>query len=538
MISGLILRFTSPGSLKRRPALRPRNTGKERRAIFNIVCCILLLAANAHAQTNSSLINFNPQQQQTIRFSTAGAAIDAHDGEIAYFNGTYYLYGTSYGCGFEWGKKDAPFCGFKVYTSTDLQQWTDKGFLFDARTPVWQTRCNGSTYGCFRPHVIYNKKTKQYVLWINVYDNRIGFRVFTSQHPTGPFTEVAEPTLAVNNNGAVAGLNNGDHDTFVDEDGTAYIAYTDWQTKGTIVIEKLRADYLTGSGEHAKAVTKGNTEAPALLRRNGIYYLLYSDPNCGYCAGTGTSYRRAASPLGPWSDGVKISDQSCGGQPSFVSLIKLNGDSVFLYGSDLWNKAAKNEALANYYWAPLSFAADGAIEPIICKDSIALPLRAALPPVVKVKPDNSSGQEGFRFQCDIHGCIQRSQTFTPTRSGVLTAVSITAFKSGYPDDDLHISIYPADDKGLPAAGKALYETAVSCDSLSWSPQPVTIKTHITVAAKRSYVFVIRSSTGSGCYGITYKDETPVGGAGYSADCGQVFTIEKGRVLKFSTYVGK
>lgn len=533
MRSDLILRFIFPGSLKRRPDLRPRNTGRWRRAAISI---LLLLAYNVHAQTNAAIINFNRQQQQTIRFSTAGAAIDAHDGEIAYFNGTYYLYGTSYGCGFEWGKKEAPFCGFKVYTSTDLQHWTDKGFLFDARTPVWQTRCNGSTYGCFRPHVIYNKKTKQYVLWINVYDNHIGFRVFTSSRPTGPFTEVAEPRLAVNSNGAVAGLNNGDHDTFVDEDGTAYIAYTDWQTKGTIVIEKLSADYLTGSGEHVKAVTKGSTEAPALFRRNGSYYLFYSDPNCGYCSGTGTSYRRAASPLGPWSDGIKISDKSCGGQPSFVSLVKLNGDSVFIYGSDLWNNAAKNEALANYYWAPLSFDANGAVEPIVCKDSIPLPLRAARPAKAKIKPDNSSGQDGFSFQCDIHGCIQRAQTFTPGRSGRLSTVSVTAFKSGYPDDDLHISIYPADEHGLPVPGKVLYETAVSRDSISWSPQPVAIKPGLTVTGKRSYVIVVRSSTSSGCYGITYKDGTPGRIAAYSANCGQSFRIENGRVLKFETYM--
>lgn len=493
-----------------------------------------------YAQTTSAIVNFNKQQEQTIRFSTAGAAVDAHDGEIAYFNGTYYLYGTSYGCGFEWGKKDAPFCGFKVYTSTDLSQWTDKGFLFDARTPVWQTRCNGSTYGCFRPHVIYNKKTKQYVLWINVYDNRTGFRVFTSKKPTGPFTEVAEPRLAVNSDGAIAGLNNGDHDTFVDEDGTAYLAYTDWQTKGTIVIEKLSADYLTGTGEHVKAVTKGNTEAPALFRRGSSYYLLYSDPNCGYCSGTGTSYKRAAAPLGPWSEGTKISDNSCGGQPSFVSFLKLNGDSVFLYGSDLWNNAAKNEALANYFWAPLSFTADGGITPIGCNDSIPLSLRTEAPPAVSKELDNSSGQNGFRFQCDIHQCIQRSQSFTATRSGTLNAVSLTVFKTGYPDADLHLSIHPADANGLPITSEVLYQTDISPDSVSWSAAPVIIKPRIPVTSTRRYAVVIRSASNKGCYGTTFSDEgaKPGRSAAYSSDCGQVFRVEENRVLKFSTYIVK
>ncbi len=93
---------------------------------------------------------------------------------------------------------------------------------------------------------------------------------------------------------------------------------------------------------------------------------------CGYCSGTGTSYKTAKSPLGPWSDGIKISDNSCGGQPSFVSTIKLSTDTIFLFGSDLWNNAARNEALANYYWAPLSFASDGSINPITCRDTVSV----------------------------------------------------------------------------------------------------------------------------------------------------------------------
>jgi hypothetical protein len=37
------------------------------------------------------------------------------------------------------------------------------------------------------------------VLWVNVYDNQVGFRVLTSPSPAGPFTETPVPALAVNN---------------------------------------------------------------------------------------------------------------------------------------------------------------------------------------------------------------------------------------------------------------------------------------------------------------------------------------------------
>lgn len=123
------------------------------------------LLANSQAKNSktgdkslSVIKNFNQNGDQLTRFCAVGNAIDAHDGEIAYFDGIYYLYGTSYDCGFEWGNKAAPFCGFKTYSSKDLVNWTDRGFLFDAKTPIWQLRCDGKTYGCFRPHVFITKE--------------------------------------------------------------------------------------------------------------------------------------------------------------------------------------------------------------------------------------------------------------------------------------------------------------------------------------------------------------------------------------------
>lgn len=493
------------------------------------------------AQQDATIVNFNKKGQQVTKYNAVGEAIDAHDGEIAYFDGVYYLYGTSYGCGFEWGAEKAPFCGFKTYSSTDMVHWADRGFMFDAKTALWQSRCNGNTYGCFRPHVIFNERTEKYVLWINVYDNRVGFRVFTSTSPIGPFEEVIEPTLAVNNNAPVAGLNNGDHDTFVDDDGKAYIAYTDWRTDGTIVIEELDENYLSETGKHVKAVTEGKTEAPALFKRNGIYYVTYSDPNCGYCSGTGTSYRTAKSPLGPWSAGIKISDNSCGGQPSFVSTIKLASGTVYLYGSDLWNNAAKNEALANFYWAPLAFEEDGAIRPMECLSEFRVSIDKDLSE--KRKEDDkkviSSGTDGFSSHCDINSGIQRLQSFTPKKNGELSAVSITTFKSGYPEADLQIAIYEL-DANFSLSGKPLASVSVSADSINWSPNYFTINPNIPVKSGQPYAIVLRSTTEKGCYGVALNDFSPYdsGGAAYSSTNGASFSKEKNRSLMFRVIVSE
>ncbi len=484
---------------------------------------------------SSQIVNFDKNGKQLVRFDVLGDAVDAHDGEIAQFDGVYYLYGTSYDCGYEWGNKEAPFCGFKVYASKDLKNWEDKGFLFDATTPVWQTRCNGKTYGCYRPHIIYNTKTGLYVLWINVYDNRVGYRVFTAKTPAGPFKEVAETTLAVNADMPVAGLNNGDHDTFIDDDGTAYLAYTDWRAKGAIVIEQLSDDYLTGTGKHVLSVTAEKTEAPCLFKRNGIYYVIYSDPNCGYCSGTGSSYKTAPSPLGPWSAPVKISDNSCGGQPSFVSVLKINTETIYLYGSDLWNNAAKNEALANYYWAPLSFTETGAIKPLACAENYKF-IKAGKPGA-KPLPDAGTGIDSFSIKGDITGARQYAQSFMVKRSGQLSKIAVTLFKNKYPDAGLVIELYKAGPNDLPE-GTPVFQENLSQEKLGWSPRNVNVSPGLRVKKGEKYVIVLRTTATTGNYGYVLReaDIKSEGKMATRTSDQEAFTLLPGVTIKFQTFV--
>ena len=483
---------------------------------------LLILSICLSLLCTAQVKNFTPEGKQITRFDALGNAVDAHDGEIALFNGTFYLYGTSYDCGFEWNNKTAPFCGFKSYSSKDMITWKDESFLFDAQNQLWQSRCDGKTYGCFRPHVIYNKKNENYVLWINVYDNVSGYRVFTSKSPVGPFTEVAEPKIAVNSNMPAAGLNNGDHDLFIDDDGTAYLAFTDWRAKGAIVIEQLTDDYLSGNGKVSNAITSEKTEAPALFKRNGIYYVTYSDPNCGYCSGTGTSYKTAKSPLGPWSEGKKISDNSCGGQPSFVSTMKIGSDTIFLYGSDLWNNAAKNEAQANFYWAPLTFAADGSINPMECLKSFA------------VKKGEPSTASDFTTGCDIGGSKQRSQLFTANKTGKLTSFEITTLKSGYPDKPLLLNFFEAEN-GKTKSEKAIASVSIPADSIGWSARIVTANPNVHLSKGKQYLVVLSSATSGGCYGfaIGQHTENPADVTALSEDNGQNFSVQANQQLKYS-----
>lgn len=273
-------------------------------AVFLAAISVLFLSAGQHATAaqapgnashpgRTTLTNFSPDGQQAMRFDTNGNALDAHDGEITHFGNTYYLYGTSYDCGYLFGTPTSPFCGFKVYSSPDLVHWTYRGYLFDATTAAWQQQCSG---GCFRPHVLFSKATGKYVVWFTVAQtkaNPAGYLVMTSSSPTGPFSDPVQPTLAVEGTTG----HHGDVDLYVAPDGTAYVVYTAWSLNADLIVEQLTPDFLTGTGKYAD-LHLTSVEAPAMFYRDGLYYVTYSSPNCAYCTGTGTGYSTATSPLG------------------------------------------------------------------------------------------------------------------------------------------------------------------------------------------------------------------------------------------------
>jgi hypothetical protein len=244
-----------------------------------------------------TLTNFSQDGQQAMRFDTNGNALDAHDGEITRFGSTYYLYGTSYDCGYLFGTPTSPFCGFKVYSSPDLVHWTYRGYLFDATTAAWQQQCSG---GCFRPHVLFSKATHKYVVWFTVAQTAAdpaGYLAMTSSSPTGPFSDPVQPTLAVEGTTG----HHGDVDLYVSPDGTGYVVYTAWSLNADLTVEQLTPDFLTGTGNYAD-LHLTSVEAPAMFYRDGLYYVTYSSPNCAYCTGTGTGVSTAPTPLGPWTN--------------------------------------------------------------------------------------------------------------------------------------------------------------------------------------------------------------------------------------------
>src|SRR5437016_5396822 len=132
-----------------------------RRILLTAAVVLSLLGVDVAAWATGTVTVINGTASSPwIKFDANGNGLDAHDGEIKEYGGTYYLYGTSYGCGYVRFKSPAtPFCGFVVYSSTDLRHWDYRGKLFDpdGTSPTnWQNICNSATPSCYRPHVLYN----------------------------------------------------------------------------------------------------------------------------------------------------------------------------------------------------------------------------------------------------------------------------------------------------------------------------------------------------------------------------------------------
>jgi hypothetical protein len=488
-------------------------------------------AARGVSRATTSTIHNDDATGQISRFDLDGNSLDAHDGSMLQVGNVFYLYGTSYSCGYQY-QQNSSFCGFKAYSSTDLVHWTDRGYI----------TAPGACSYCFRPHVVFNARTRQYVMWA---DGGGHYIVATSPTPTGIFTRQADPTLTIG--GAV------DESLFVDDDGTGYVIHNTVQVEAGLtadmVVEKLTPDFLTTSGQ-AVRLGLGDVEAFTVFKRDGTYHALMSDPSCAYCSGA-TGEMTATSMLGSWSgawydpDGVHQSGRAeprwrarivnatnCGGQPLASIPITVAGSTSYYFVSDRWNHAA-NEGLANLYFGPMTFDGNGVLQNITCSDPASVTVPGATgqyadPPDL----DQSSGFDGFHHYCDLAGKVERQQRFVSSRSGVLSTVSVTTFQNGKPDAPLTLEVVDA------STGVVLSHDELPAATVPWAPAALVGRPGIAVTAGRAYLVRLSSSASSGCYGWEYNDSNPYasGEESYSVDTGASFSSETGRDLKFTTSV--
>ena len=209
---------------------------------------------------------FKPGQ---VWLDTNGVPIQAHGGSVLFINGTYYWYGENkektVGDGKYWTY------GIKCYSSTDLYNWQDLGFIIppseDEKSPLYPKNMID------RPHIVYNEKTKKFVCWIKIMylEGIQAVTILTADKITGPYTVIKEKFRPLN-------MDAGDFDLVIAPDKKGYYYFEKVHTE--LICATLTDDYTDVTGEYTSHFPLEGPpfvrEAPAYFTKGGKHYLITS----------------------------------------------------------------------------------------------------------------------------------------------------------------------------------------------------------------------------------------------------------------------
>lgn len=334
----------------------------------SLVLASILGVATAHSGYGSSQardVTFTNSRR--LLFDADGNQIDAYGSKVNFFNGSYYLYGNSFSI-------EGIAFGVKSYSSIDLENWKYNGFLWDQNSIPPYHELGG--YG--RPHIVYNKQNKQYVLWANAGSS--GYMVATSTSPSGPFTFLNK-TAAIDPQ--LASLQPSDHMVTTLANGTGYLIFGALNFRdpraGSIwppIFQGLHISELTSDYENTTSLSypvrsadndliDEEAESPDFFERNGWHYVSGSN-TCGYCNGSLGLIYRSRSWQGPWSRQI-IAGYSCNGQHEGVLPLT---DPKTKETSYVWHSTSvpggPRTGFGGHIFQPLKFNEDGSVQELDC----------------------------------------------------------------------------------------------------------------------------------------------------------------------------
>ena len=298
-------------------------------------------------------------------YDTEGKPIESHAGGILIIDKVYYWYGENHALG--QGNKTGVSC----YSSDDLLVWKNRGVVFPKDSLPQQFRDSGV---CERPKVLYNSKTRKYVMWMHL-DGRnytiASAGIAISDSPAGPFRFLGykrpvhfdygyKNARGPEYNPREAELGNTfrDMNLFLDEDGKAYVFYAA-EDNATMYCVMLNEDFTDIAEPCVQGKTWqrilpfSNREAPAPFKYNGRYYLFTSGltgwaPNPASLAVSDSIlgvWKQVGNPCaGPGSETTFLS------QSTYVLPAPGKNDGSFIFMADRWNGAELEKS--SFTWIP------------------------------------------------------------------------------------------------------------------------------------------------------------------------------------------
>ncbi len=271
-----------------------------------------------------------------------GNTLHAHGAGMIKVGDMYYWYGENR------YDADQSFKSVRLYSSKNLRDWH---FVKDILTDTSDSDLNFAKIE--RPKIIHNPATGKYIMWMHKEggDNYGQARaaVAVADRIDGDYQYL----------GSFRPLNYMSRDctAFVDDDGSAYFLSAA-NENADLHLYRLTRDFTQIESLVQKIWVGQKREAPALVKRNGVYYLITSgtsgwDPNQALY-GTATQLGRSWSATKSIGNGTTFDSQ-----PTFILPIEGSVTTSYLYMGDRWLDPAYKDS--KYVWLPLQFGADNSL---------------------------------------------------------------------------------------------------------------------------------------------------------------------------------
>lgn len=313
-----------------------RQTSSRTLTVLTALCAVLLSVlattgtAHAAAETVTNATQFTDPE---------GNPVHAHGGGVVKVDDYYYWFGEN-------RNPDNSFRYVSAYRSTDLKNWEFRNHVLTQESDP-----ELATGLIERPKVMYNEATGKFVMWM---------------HKEGSSSDYSEARAAV----AVSDTVDGDYSwhgsfrplghmsrditTFVDTDATGYMISAA-NHNADLHVYRLTEDYTDIDAQVQKLWAGQSREAPAMFKRDGVYFLLTS-------GATGWSpnqqkYGTADSVTGTWSGLKDIGDGTTyGTQTAYVLPVQGTSGTSYLYMGDRWGTSMGGAVEdSEYVWLPLEF---------------------------------------------------------------------------------------------------------------------------------------------------------------------------------------
>ncbi|GAB1818829.1 family 43 glycosylhydrolase [Herbidospora sp. RD11066] len=236
-------------------------------------------------------------------------------------NGRVYLYtghdedGSTYFTMRDW----------RVYSSSDMANWTDHGSPMSLATFSW------ADANAWAGHVAH--RDGRFYWYVPVRQRSTGRMVIgvaVANSPTGPFTDALGRPLVDNNE--------IDPNVVIDDDGQAYLYWGNPR----LAYVRLNADMISYSGginyvsltAAGFGARSGNAQRPTLYeegpwvyKRGGLYYNVFAAECCSEFIG----YSTAPSATGPWTYRGTVMPRQGGSFTNHAGIVDFAGGSYFFY---------------------------------------------------------------------------------------------------------------------------------------------------------------------------------------------------------------